>query len=364
MNIAILAKRHSIHTTRWANTLAKRNHEVHLISSTKQGPDLVAGVMYHPLPVPPPTGFFLNARPLRRLLEQLKPVVLNTHFASGYGTLARLSGFHPNVLSVWGSDVYDFPDKSPIHRKLVCSNLRAADWVCSTSHVMAQRTRQLYPISCLSVIPFGIDASLFSPQARESSAYLTIGTVKTLAHKYGVDLLIKAFAQLRAELQLEQPDVATVLRLLVVGGGPDELSLKRLARNLCVEDVTTFVGAVSHQEVPDYLNQLDIYAALSRLDSESFGVAILEASACALPVVVSDVGGLPEVVKADETGFVVFREDVDAAAAALKRLALSAALRERMGEAGRRHVLSRYTWEQSVVQLEKVYSDAVRMNRE
>src|SRR5690625_2349445 len=111
MKVAFLGKRHSIHTVRWVNALAQRGHNVHLISSVGDGEPLDRRVTFHRLFFPPPSGFFLNSLQLQCLLKAIQPNVLNTHFASGYGTLARISGFHPNVLSVWGSDVYSFPEK-------------------------------------------------------------------------------------------------------------------------------------------------------------------------------------------------------------------------------------------------------------
>lgn len=356
MRVAFLAKRHSIHTVRWVNTLAARGHEVHLISSIHDGEKLHEQVRFHPLPFPPPAGFFLNALALRRLLKDIQPEILNTHFASGYGTLARLSGFHPNVLSVWGSDVYDFPRKSVFHSWLIRRNLKHADWVSSTSHAMANQAQTLYSPKNLSVVPFGIDTDAFKPTLSESTDNtITIGTVKTLAPKYGIDTLLRAFAQLRNTLGTDNPEMAAQLRLLIVGGGVDELPLKQLARDLGVENETHFSGYVPHQEVTAHLQRLDIYVALSRLDSESFGVAVLEASACGLPVVVSNVGGLPEVVEDGHTGIVVPRDNASAAASALAILVTDEQLRTRMGQAGRLHVEQHYTWKASVDLMEAVY---------
>jgi glycosyltransferase involved in cell wall biosynthesis len=109
-----------------------------------------------------------------------------------------------------------------------------------------------------------------------------------------------------------------------------------------------FAGPVPHAEVPHWLHQMDIYVAASRLDSESFGVAVLEASACALPVVVSDVGGLPEVVAHGVTGLVVPRDDPAALSAAVERLVADADLRRAFGEAGRVRVQQQYEWTHSV----------------
>jgi glycosyltransferase involved in cell wall biosynthesis len=101
---------------------------------------------------------------------------------------------------------------------------------------------------------------------------------------------------------------------------------------------------VPHAEVPRELAKLDIYVALSRSDSESFGVAIVEASMAGRPVVVSDAGGLPEVTLDGETGLIVPRDDPWAAALALEKLIFDADLRHRMGVAGQVHVAKHYSW--------------------
>ena len=350
MRVAFLAQRSSIHTVRWVNALAKRGYDIHLISMHENVHELHPEVVCHALPHALPVGYFLNIGALKKLLAKLKPDLLHTHFASGYGTLARLSTFHPNVLSVWGSDVYDFPTKSSLHHWLIAQNLRKADFVCSTSHAMAAQTKTIYPVEHVSVTHFGIDTERFTPHADKDSL-ITIGTVKTLAPKYGVDLLLKAFAALRKSLK--DSELASRLRLEIVGGGSHKRDLIALANTLAIAEQTRFAGQVAHEDVPRWLNKFDIYVALSR--SESFGVAILEASACGLPVVVANVGGLPEVVKEGETGFIVEKENVSEAAEALKKLVLDSALRKRMGVAGRKHVVENYDWEHSVDLMETVY---------
>jgi glycosyltransferase involved in cell wall biosynthesis len=119
------------------------------------------------------------------------------------------------------------------------------------------------------------------------------------------------------------------------------------------------VDQVSHQAVPGWLNRFDIFVAPSRLDSESFGVAAVEASACGIPVVVSDVGGLPEVVKNGSTGLIVPRDSPEELASALRRLLESATLREKMGETGRSFVVEEYEWEKCVDLMERTYHAAI-----
>ncbi len=357
MRLVLLAARNSIHTVRWANEMSRRGHEVHLLSLHSGGDALDPRVRLHTLPIPPPTGYFLNAPGVRRLLGRLEPDIVHAHYASGYGTLGRLSKFHPFVLSVWGSDVYEFPRRSALHRHTLLSNLSSADWVCSTSNTMAEQVQRLCrTVSRLSVVPFGVSVDMFRPRSDlRDSRHITVGTVKALAVKYGIDVLVRAFASARTTLAGRKPELAERLRLLIVGDGRDRRSLERLAESLGIGEVTQFTGHVEHAQVPGYLNRLDIFVALSRHDSESFGVAVVEASSCELPVIVSDAGGLPEVVVDRVTGLVVRAEDVEGASRAVAMLAEDPGLRGRLGAAGRQRVLQRYNWADNASLMESIY---------
>jgi glycosyltransferase involved in cell wall biosynthesis len=364
MRILLLGPANSIHLQRWAGALAGRGHALCVASQQRCERGLLpasAEVVW--LPHGGSLGYFRNAWPLRRLLARWRPDVLSAHYASGYGTTMALSGFHPTLLSVWGSDVYDFPYESRFKGSLLRWNLRQATLLASTSHAMARQVQRLTPERVdIPVTPFGVDLARFAPAPDPDGSdkgCLTIGIVKLLTPKYGVDLLLRAFAGLR-----QDPDCLALgldCRLLIVGDGPQRAELDALASQLGIAQCTEFAGAVAHAEVPTWLHRLDIYAAPSRLDSESFGVAVIEAGACGLPVVVSDAGGLPEVVRHGETGLVVPRDDVPALQAALKLLALDPALRRRLGREGRAHVARDYTWGHCVDLMEQCLARTLEM---
>ena len=357
MRIALLGPAVSIHLQRWVQALVARGHAVCVLTQDRcERALLPAAADVIELPRRGSLGFFANAPRVRHQLLRWRPDIVNAHYASGYGTTAALCGVRPVLLSVWGSDVHDFPYQSALKGWLLRRNLRSADAIASTSHAMARQVQRLVPtIGDIAITPFGVDLQRFQPAASERDAeVLTIGIVKTLAPKYGIDLLLRAFAELIAD------DKVGACRLRIVGDGPQRAELEGLARELGIAAQTEFVGAVAHAEVPTWLNRFDIYAAPSRLDSESFGVAVIEASACALPVVVSDAGGLPEVVRDGETGLIVPRDDVVALQAALRRLVLDAALRERLGRAGRAHVQQAYDWGHCVDVMERCYERVVQ----
>lgn len=351
MKITFLAPLSVIHTIRWANVFAEHGHEVHVISMHNLSVDqLHSDVNVHMLPFKAPLGYYLNVWAIKLILKHIKPDVLNAHYASGYGTLARLSGYHPLVLSVWGSDVYDFPYESSIKMSIIQKNLDAADVICSTSEVMKKQTENLLVSpKKIFVTPFGIDTTKFTPKRNFSEEVHVIGTVKTLAPKYGIDTLIKAFAIVANKLSDKD------LRLVIAGDGPQRTELVNLAANLGISDKCKFLGRISHDKVPEVLHSFDIYVALSELDSESFGVAILEASACGLPVVVSDAGGLPEVVENGETGIVVQKHNPVVASDACISLIQSLKLRKKLGERGRNRVNKYYSWPECYLSLYKVF---------
>lgn len=340
MTIALLSAASSIHTIRWANAFAERGHAVHLITLHAPAPGLHPAVTVHRLAFMGGLGYIIQGPALAHLLKRLKPDVVNAHYATGYGTLARWCRKFPLVLNVWGSDVFEFPDTSFLHRSWLLRNLRAADRLVSTSGFMARRTASLgSPLPPITVVPFGVDTDRFHPsEERRTGSAIVIGTVKTLLPKYGIDTLIEAFATVLRKAE------GLDLRLRIVGGGPEEGALKALAQRLGITARVDFIGPVPHEQVPGQLRAMDVYVALSRADSESFGVAVIEASACGLPVVVSDAGGLPEVVRNGVTGAVVPRDSPAEAATALLSLLHHPAQREQWGRAGREHVMEQYEW--------------------
>ena len=345
--ICYLASAANIHTKKWASHFVDRGYDVHVLSLHAQREEM-AGVTVHYLgkrrgwAVVPRWRYLLAVSEARSLLQRLRPQILHAQYAGGYGLLGSLTGFHPYVISVWGSEVLTFPRISPLHRALIDFNIRRADYVCSTSQYMARLTQQ-YAGREVMWTPFGVDCSQFTEDGPPGSAHrddgaVTIGTVKALDRGYGIEHLIAAFAALRGRLQSYN------LRLLIVGEGPEHQRLERIAQTLGVGAVTEFAGWVPHHRVPEYLRRLSIYVAPS-VHEESFGVAVLEASACGVPVVVSRVGGMPEVVEHQQTGFLVPPGDEVALADALERLVTSQELRRSMGAAGRRFVLERYSWD-------------------
>ena len=366
MKVLILSYVNVIHTIRWVVSLSESGLEIAVLSLSslkKENERHYEGVeVYHvgDLVAGGEGGLakitYLKLVPLiKKIIIKFRPDILHAHYSSSYGLLGALSGFRPYLISVWGNDIYSFPYRSFIHKLIIKYNLRKADLILSTSQVMARQT-QLFINEQVKVVPFGVDLERFKPDEPAtpfSAGDIIIGTVKTMEPKYGIEYLIEAFSLLRTR----RPELP--LKLLIVGGGSRIDELIQQVSSLGLTDHVKFTGFVDHEEVPSYFNMLDIAVFLSTLDSESFGVAIIEASACGKPVVVSDVGGLPEVVEDGVTGTVVPKMNAKAAAKAIEKLIDDEELRRSMGQKGRERVKKHYDWSRNVRQMIEIYQDVL-----
>ena len=357
MKILIVATLDSVHTVRWANGLRERGHQVVVFSTRSPLPGLAREVKTIVRPRFGKLAYLLYGWALRREVRAERPDVVHVMYASGFGTLAstwlRKRSY---VLSMLGSDIFDFP-KTRLRRWILQRNLAHAGMLLSTSKAM-RREAQQYTAAPIRLTPFGVDVDLFRPSQTKAPCQgtpLRIGTARRLEPRYGIDTLIEAIALL-------ETDGAEAVELRIVGEGSAKAQLTTLVSQLGLADRIRFLGSLRHDQMPQFFGRLDIFCALSR--SESFCVAVLEASACGLPVVASRIGGLRETVVDGETGILVAPDSPQEAAAVLQRLCEDDALRVRLGHAGRKHVRQRYDWRQSLDAMEQVYADFVRVRLE
>ncbi|GAA5142142.1 glycosyltransferase [Thalassotalea piscium] len=343
LKLAFIAPASVVHTVKWVNGLINYGFEVHLITQHKLQEPISESVIVHQLPFKGGKGYVLNALHLNRLIKSISPDIINVHYASGYGTLANLAQIPSYVLSIWGSDVYEFPYKSWFHKWLIKANLKSAAKLASTSHAMAEQVRKIFPdASDIAITPFGVNLEQFSPIHKVfTQEHITIGVVKRMEEKYGLDVLINAFNLTRQTLIEQQSDYAEKLRLLIVGDGALTNQLKEQVVRLNLSEVCQITGAVPHAQVNHYINQIDLFVVSSRI--ESFGVSVVEAAACERACIVSNIGGLPEVVVDKKTGFIVESESPKAFSKALLNMIEQQELARTMGANARQFALSNYS---------------------
>ncbi len=366
LKILFLSDANSAHSRKWILSLANHDYLIGLFSLSKLANRWFSGNKNIQF-LSDGLGFetvggdveklkYIRALPkLKKAIKSFQPDILHAHYATSYGLLGALTGFHPFIVSVWGSDIYDFPKKSFLHRFILKRNLKRSDCVLSTSQSMALETTK-YTKKKIHTTPFGIEIEKFKPQRIKSlfnEGDIVIGTIKALEPKYGINYLISAFDKLCKR----HPSLP--LRLIIVGKGSEESSLKAHCQLYGIEDKVKFTGWIEPEDIPIYHNMIDVFVALSVSESESFGVAAIEAEACAKPVVVSDVSGFKEVVEEGVTGIIVPKCDSTAAANAIEKLVLDPLLRRSMGEAGRKRVEKLYNWDLNFRDIMSIYDDVI-----
>lgn len=355
MKIAFVSSGNSIHVKKIANYLVEKGNEITLFTLpdfNKLLDDFDTRIKIVKLPFSGKKGYYLNVLKLKKYLKEGKFDLLNCHYASGFGTLSRLTGFHPLSLAVFGADVYDYPYKSKSNMKRVIKNLDNADVITSTSNVMASKIREYYDRDKeIYVTPFGVDLKRFYPREVEKDDVFEFGIVKKIEYKYGIDILLKAYKKFLAEV----PDNKT--RLTIYGRGSATEDFKNLAKELNIDKNVEFRGFIANELVPEAFSKMDVACFPSRLDSESFGVAAVEAMACGTPVIASDASGFTEVIENEKTGIIVPKEDVDKFAEAMKKMYfMDKNQRETMGTRGYNRVKELYNFEENM----EVYVEAIQ----
>ena len=201
------------------------------------------------------------------------------------------------------------------------------------------------------VIPqFGVAEGLFSPPEQRDTSGLKIGFAGRFVAEKGVDLLIRAVAQLGQE---ERP-----WSLHLAGKGPQEGYLKQLCQQLGIDSHVVWHGSLPSAEMPQFLQMIDVLVLPSRTQAnwaEQFGRILVEAMACETVVVGSNSGEIPHVIGA--AGLVFAEDDLGELVAHLRTLSQDTALCQEFGQRGRRRMLEQYTQQQIASQTAAVYRE-------
>ncbi|MGI6587878.1 MAG: glycosyltransferase [Peptococcia bacterium] len=361
--VLFLSAANDIHTVRWVNALAKEGIEVHLAFCSDHSPkvDKIDEKIYlHPLKVKSPFGYYLNQGALKKICHSIKPALINAHYASGYGTLMRLCNYRPALLSIWGSDVYEFPYRNKYNMRLINKNIRYADQISSTSNIMAEQIKRISECydNQITIVPFGVDLSLFKrnkPYSSKHNGKIRIGIVKRLKPNYGIDLLIRAFAIVIDGYK--QIDNIYDISLDIYGDGPQQEDLLKLINKLKLVNHVRLLGDIPNIKVPEVLETLDLYVLASY--SESFGVSAVEAMAMGVPIVATDAEGFREVLDNGKYGIIVPRGNVESLAKAILELIGNNKLRDYYSKISRTRVEKLYNWQDNVNSMIKLYSYTV-----
>lgn len=357
MKICLFGDLECVHVQRAAPGLAAQGHAVHVCC---HHPSKLPGVTVEKFAVPSPS--LRNPRRwqnrqdsyLKGFLRKFDVVVVC--FLSDWGLTPEIMEHGCLVAFPFGSDIVPPPGEDPPSASLTAARLallRNASAIGAAGPrfaAMVARFAGLAP-ERVDLMPIGVDTELFKPQPPARDGVIRsprVGFFKGFRRVYGAPYLVRAIPSVLGEVPHARFDF--------IGDGPELLLSKQMAGLYEAEAAVNWHRAQPHRNLPNFLAGWDLTAIPSLC--ESFGVAALESAAMQVPVVASDVGGLPDTVLHEQTGLLVPPQAPEALADALITLLTDTPRRRLMGLAGRAFVKERYEWDTVLRQWETVFEKA------
>lgn len=281
-----------------------------------------------------------------------KPIVVEVQgeiFRAPSGANNPNKNSNPNIPNSDYSDKFVNSDyyKSLLLQKIGRYVMKKAARVRVISHAIFNQVReQGISESKIRLVSLRVDLNLFNPllipriNSFGDKMGITIGYIGRLVDGKGLEDLLSAIKNLKSQISISN------FRVLIYGSGPLETKLKKMAEDLKISDKIEWRGFVSYNKIPEALAQMDIFVYPSW--HEGFGRSIMEALAMEKAVVATRVGGIPDLIKNSENGFLVEPHNSETLAQKIKELIENKELREKFGKAGREWVSDNFEWNDGI----------------
>lgn len=347
--LLLMGDARQVHLKRWAEYFIDAGYEV--ASFSLERPDSYPGHIRHlrvPVFLPHFVRYLLAVPAVKDMIRRLDPHVINAHFVPNYGMIAAVAGHKPWVLSTWGSDIMTDPEKSPFHRFRTRHVLHRATRITSDARVMTEKIVSMgVPAGRVITFPFGVDLDKFGPGTDPLEGGPRILSNRKLAPVYSVDTVIDAFPAVRETLRQAA--------LTVAGDGELRADLTARAERSIARRAIVFVGNVDHDRVPALLKDHHIFVSTALSDTTS--VSLLEAMACGLFPIVSDIPANREWIEDGVNGRLVPVQQPMQLAVSIIEAWKDAPLRERALRANLELVRSRAEWQASMRPVKELFDE-------
>ncbi len=351
--------------TELGKLLAENGHEIHFITSDlpfrldKIHPRIFfhqVEVNHYPVFQYPPYDLALASK-MAEIIDQEKLDILHVHYAIPHAIcaiLARDIAEHKVkvVTTLHGTDITVLGIDDTF-KKMIRYGIEKSDAVTSVSESLAKQTQEMIEtVKPISVIYnfvnekeyYPYEALLMKQQFNIKPEEKVIIHISNFRKVKRVPDIIQTFYKINKQ---------TLTKLLLIGDGPEYSNAKKLVKELNLEDHVLFLG--KQNNISDLLAISDLLLLLS--EKESFGLVLLEAMACGVPCIGTDVGGIPEVIVHGETGFIVDKGDTDAAAAHALSMLTDSDYQKQLSVAAIRSVKERFQSEIILEQYINLYKD-------
>ncbi len=282
----------------------------------------------------------------KKLVKKYRPQILHAHWLIPQGIIAASlkKEFNiPFIMTVHGSDL--FPLKNPIFKSMQKYVLKHCDMCTVNSYATYKEVIERFPQakSKLVIRSMGVNVKQFEKKVTRPKPYknkkivLFVGRIN---EQKGIQYLIKAIPKVK--------DKFKNIRLLIIGEGDYKKEMEHLVDFLDIRDEVEFLGPKKHGDIVDYYKMADVFVLPSvthKIGTEGFGLVLLEAMSAKTPVIGTNSGGIPYIIKNNHNGLLIGEKDNKAIAEAIIKVLSSRKLSTKFAKNGFDTVSKHYTWE-------------------
>ena len=363
MKILYFSLGYSTHDHRFLKAIFDGGHEVHFVQlegnqrqvESRSVPENVNQVIWKGGREP----FTWSKLPslvmdFKRLLRDLKPDLVHAGPIQTCAFIAVLAGARPLLTMSWGFDLMDDLHKGWMWEFATKYTLKRSTFFTSDANITKDKAvdHGMNPEKTI-VFPWGVDLEHFAKkeERREKEGFVLFCN-RSWEPRYGVDVLARAFVKVAHQRE--------DIRLLLLGGGSQGAYLRKIFQSGGVDEYVTYGGQISQTELPRWYHMADLYISPSHVDGSS--VSLMEALACGMPCLVSDIPANKEWVFENENGWLFRDGDVDHLA---EKILAAMNQREKLPEVGaaaRRSAEMRADWKKNAAALMEVYRNLGEKN--
>jgi glycosyltransferase involved in cell wall biosynthesis len=356
MRLCYLATASDTHARRWISYFIKKGYDIHIISYVYAPMD---GVKLHTLPQfkNPQLSFVTGAFIIKKLIGKIRPDVLHVYSTQGYAPRAAFTGFHPFIVTPYGSDVLIVPKHSKTTKWLTTYTLKVSDLIVTDAeHEKEVLVRLGARPEKIIHVNFGVDILKFKPGSPKIELKKKLGlsdsptviSLRSFEPIYDVETLILSIPLVLKEVPKT--------KFIIAGKGSQERMLKALAKSLGVWDNVVFVGYIPNCDLPQYLQCADIYVSTALSDG-GLSASTAEAMGCGLPVIITDVADNRLWVKDGVSGFLIPPKDPKILAKRIIQLLSNEDLRKKFGMNARKIIEDKNNYYKEMAKMDRIYRE-------
>ncbi len=290
---------------------------------------------------------------LRRIIQRIKPDLIHAGPIQTCAFIAVLTGFRPILTMSWGFDLMKDVYRGRAWEKITQYVLRRSTFFTSDAEVTRDAAVRygMNPQKTV-VFPWGVDLQHFAPHPAPGTSHpgFTVFCNRSWEPNYGVDVLARAFAK----VAVQKPEVS----LLLLSGGSQGHIIRQILNSGGMHDRVTFTGQISNRDLPRYYHMADLYVSPSHVDGSS--VSLMEALACGLPCLVSDIPANKEWVFDGQNGWLFPDGNVEALAAKIIFAIENRKTLPEIGKNARAIAEDRADWKKNIGKLLAAYEQTVK----